>query len=400
MQSYLKKGQQRREMSTMKVLYDYQIFGIQKYGGISRYFYELSKAPESLYKSRIAVRYHINHYLQNIVASCAYPKPCRDLFRSVSFPGMGILCKCWETFNPHLYPEKENQKYIKECLANNQIDLFHPTYYNDYFLNFPKKIPFILTVYDMIHERYPEFYLFDKKTSLLKKRLISSANHIIAISEQTKEDLLELIDVEEKKITVVPLANSLPDLSNDKSAPFFPGRYILFVGERIGYKNFYFFLRAITDILRNDRSLHVVCAGRPFNTVELDFFNCLGIATGQLHGISVNDMELSSLYKHAQVFVFPSLCEGFGIPLLEAFSCGCPVISSNGGSLPEVGGDAAIYIDPKSASEIRGAVRRVLDDRSNLRKELIQKGHQRLDLFSWQKTTEKTHLVYRNVLKQ
>ncbi len=382
----------------MRVLYDFQIFSAQKYGGISRYFYELSKAPEALYSAKIAARYHKNHYLQDIVVSSAYPINCYNWFGGNSYPGKSILCKCWDTLFPCLDPDNENKEYIKDCLTGKKIDLFHPTYYDDYFLKFIGEKPFVLTVYDMIHELFPEFFLNDKKTNLLKRKLILAANHIIAISEQTKKDIVEFYGVELSKITVVPLANSLPEQCVDNIFTDFKLKFILYVGERGLYKNFYFLLRAITDFLRNDKSLNVVCTGKPFSTVELAFFDSLGIASKQMHSYSVNDNELSSLYRNAQMFVFPSLYEGFGIPVLEAFSCGCPVILSNTGSLPEVGGEAAIYINPKSVHEVRVAVKKVLDCSSNARKELVKNGYERLKNFSWQKTMEQTYSVYCNVL--
>ena len=107
----------------------------------------------------------------------------------------------------------------------------------------------------------------------------------------------------------------------------------------------------------------------------------------------ITDKELVALYKSAECFVMPSFEEGFGIPLLEAMACSCPIISSNAGSLPEVGGNAAIYFDPKNIDDVVDKISKVLNDQK-LRKTLIEKGQKRYKLFSWQKLTKQTLEVY------
>src|SRR5207253_820484 len=113
----------------------------------------------------------------------------------------------------------------------------------------------------------------------------------------------------------------------------------------------------------------------------------------------LTDKELVALYKNAQVYVFPSFSEGFGLPLLEAMACGCPVVSSDRTSLPEVGGEAAIYFDPENIDDMVVKISKVLNDQK-LRKELISKGDKRVKEFSWQKMAEQTLEVYEQANNQ
>ena len=152
-------------------------------------------------------------------------------------------------------------------------------------------------------------------------------------------------------------------------------------------------------MLRDDEELHVVCAGwLPFSSREKKVFEELKISH-KVHHVKINDTILKNLYRNARAFVFPSLYEGFGLPVLEAFSCQCPVIMSNASSLPEIGGDAAAYFDPDDRESIRSAVERVLSD-EKYRQDLIQKGSERLKFFSWEKTAVLTKKVYTGLIHQ
>jgi glycosyltransferase involved in cell wall biosynthesis len=170
-------------------------------------------------------------------------------------------------------------------------------------------------------------------------------------------------------------------------------KYILFVGTREIYKNFYFPIHALSHLLKNDNQLQVVCTGLPFAMDELQFFKDLGIQDQIKHIYPKSDNELSWLYRNAALFIFPSLYEGFGFPMLEAFASGCPVIASIGGSLPEVGGNAAIYFEPKSIKSIQDAAQMVLYNQAE-RESLINKGHLQYQKFSWNKCRQETLAVY------
>ena len=169
------------------------------------------------------------------------------------------------------------------------------------------------------------------------------------------------------------------------------------MGGRPAYKNFDRFIESVSGILRDHEELHVVCAGwLPFSPQEKKVFEKLNISHN-VHQVKINDRILKNLYRNALAFVFPSLYEGFGLPVLEAFSCGCPALVSNSSSLPEIGGDGAGLFDPDDRESIRSAVERVLFN-EKYRDDLIRKGSERLKFFSWKKTALSTKKVYNTLI--
>jgi glycosyltransferase involved in cell wall biosynthesis len=255
----------------------------------------------------------------------------------------------------------------------------------------------------MIHELFPQYFKSGDQTKVWKKHLIENAGAVIAISENTRQDIIKFTDADPDRIHVIYLGNPFEHdsalIEPGPDSPIFEKPYLLFVGGRPAYKNFDLFIQSVAGMLRDSEELHVVCAGwLPFSSRERKVFEELKISR-KVHQVKINDAVLKNLYRNARAFVFPSLYEGFGLPVLEAFSCQCPVIMSNASSLPEIGGDAATYYDPDNRESIRAAVERVLSDEA-YRQDLIQKGSQRLKLFSWEKTADSTKKVYNRLLYQ
>jgi glycosyltransferase involved in cell wall biosynthesis len=249
----------------------------------------------------------------------------------------------------------------------------------------------------MIHERFEEVQKADRKTSERKRLLVGRASRIIAISGNTRDDLVKYFRIDPVKIDVIHIGTSaLPD-TTERSNTLLPPQYILFVGARTNYKNFQRFLRAVAPILHEDEHLIIVCAGGgKFTVDENRLFGQLRLA-GRILQYSAPDPMLWSLYKSARVFVFPSLYEGFGIPVIEAFACGCPIAVSNTSSLPEIARDAACYFDPLDESSIRSAVVQVIRD-EGLRARLVQKGLERVRDYSWNKIALETKKTYESVV--
>lgn len=298
-----------------------------------------------------------------------------------------------------------NQRESVRMLKKQDFDLFHPTYYDPYFLQHLQQKPFILTVYDMIHELYPGYFSPNDPTKTWKKKLIEQAEAIIAISESTKSDIIKYTNAEPDRISVVYLGNPFEYLvqshrvKNNFEHPALEEPYILFVGNRNGYKNFIFFIKSVARLLKKDENLRVYCAGGgPFMRPELEILNELNILS-KVRFINTNDLIMKHLYENAQAFIFPSLYEGFGLPILEAFSCGCPALLSNSSSLSEVGADAACYFDPNDPESLLQSIETVLSD-DHYRETLIRKGFERLKLFSWENTAQGTKKVYDNLLNQ
>lgn len=361
----------------MKVLYDHQIFAAQKFGGISRYFREISLPCNLGFDSEI-----INH--QEFSNS------------QQSFVSRGISSLKQKLKLNFQVSNKTFPQVLLDRLGNSNFDVFHPTYYDPYFLSYIKK-PFVLTVYDMIHELYPEYFGLDDPISINKRLLCEKADLIFAISETTKKDLIEIFKIDESKIHVTLLGsdfnkvNPIKPLVNEELSNF-----ILFTGQRGVYKNFYLMVRGLSEFMLIDKSLKLVCTGHPFSKLELDYFKGLGIDKNLIHVYSKDDGELAWLYQNALFFIFPSLYEGFGIPLLEAFASKCPVISSNGGSLFEIGGNGVRFFNPKSITELQDSVSDLLFN-LNTRQNLIFNGLKELEKYSWDKCRIETIKGYNSL---
>ena len=249
----------------------------------------------------------------------------------------------------------------------------------------------LLTVYDMIHETYPD--LFDQHAIEFKNKriLCEKAAKIIAIRENTKKDIVRLCNIDPDKIEVIYLGQSFKKAN--KHTIQLPEKYILFTGSRWGYKNFKRFAEAFS---RLPSDYELVCTGAPFTEEEIQLFQQLNMSQ-RVHAFFVSDQQLSELYSRALLFVFPSEYEGFGIPVLESMVCGCPVVLSDASSFPEVAGDAGAYFDPLSVDSIYETMHEVLFDEMS-RQTLIEKGYQQAEQFSWEKMAKQTLYLYKTIL--
>lgn len=369
----------------MRILYDHQCFTQQQYGGVSRYHYQLINELRKLQNVdvRLSLKYSNNFYINQDKS-----------FRVKSFfPGYNFYFK--RTILDYI-----NRKSTIPIIKKGNYDIFHPTYYNPYFLEYLNNKPFVITVYDCIHEKFPEIINSIDKTLEHKKSVLSKSEQIIAISDSTKSDLINIYNIPAEKIEVVYLAASIKKLSFPPGELIDnPDRYILYVGDRNFYKNFNNFLSAIEPLLRNNSDLFLIAAGGGnFKADEIKLFERKKLNNKILYK-SADDKSLTALYANALAFVFPSLYEGFGIPVLEAMNCDCPVIMSNTSSLPEVGGDAAIYFDPANPDDIKNKVESVIFN-NELRTEMIKRGAVQRLKFSFQKTAINTKIVYTKLLNK
>ena len=367
----------------MKIIYDHQTFSQQDYGGISRYFYELIKFGKTDHQNQLEliIKYSNNTYIENLDISNH-----NTFFLNNDFKGKRRIQMILNKYKSSFY------------LINNNYDIFHPTYYDTYFLKNLKAKNFTVTYLDMIHEKfvsqYPELGN-DKKLFNQKKELIQIAPKVIAISESTKKDLIDIYGVDANKIDVIYLGNSF-NANSESELPLVSKPYVLFVGSRRRYKNFDFCLQSLKNVLLTNDISFICAGGDMLNKQEVALIDQLGLSH-KVSQYNISDKILANLYKHSIAFIFPSLYEGFGIPVLEAFACNTPCLLSNGGSLPEVGGDAALYFDPQNADEIEQSLKKILNNKT-LRDDLIQKGTQRLQKFSWENTYNQTINFYKSLL--
>lgn len=372
----------------MKILFDQQIFVSQKYGGISRYFYEIANRMAGLpgHEVLIFAPIYINQYFDDA-----------DMVRptGIKKPGEMRLTRIVNAINKWL-----PGFFLKR---HKNVDIFHETYYamGD---NCPASAKRVITVYDMIHETFPEYFAADSAEKTLKEKAhaIQRADHIICISENTKSDLMQILSVPEEKISVVYLGCSLKPGSHDagvKSA-LVSEPFLLYVGSRAGYKNFSRLMRAYASSEYLKANFKLACfGGSEFSTDEISLMQSLNIPTGRVVQMDGNDDVLITLYKSAAVFVYPSLYEGFGIPVLEAMSLACPVACANAGSIPEVAGEAAEFFNPDDLADICAAITRIVANPGHA-SELVEKGRIRSELFSWSKCATDTLNVYQKILER
>jgi glycosyltransferase involved in cell wall biosynthesis len=365
----------------MKIAFDSQIFTIQEYGGVSRYICSLVNAlsQNSSVEAKIFAPLHINAYLPDMPSELAFehrvPK-IRKTGRMVSALSQFLAGQMINYFNP---------------------SIVHETYYarHSYGTSSARRV---LTVYDMIHELYASEYRANDQTSKLKQIAAKRADHIICISESTRRDLLDIFDLPEDKVSVVYLgfdsfASNTTKLEHKECKP-----YLLYVGQRWGYKNYDGFLKAYASSSFLCNNFDVICfGGGAFTPDELSSFVSLGLSNRQISQISGSDSKLASVYSNAALFVYPSLYEGFGIPPLEAMSLGCPVVCGNNSSIPEVAGNAAEYFDADNPDSIRVAMEHVVNSNSR-REHLISLGKLRCAEFSWQRCANETLDVYRSLI--
>ena len=301
----------------MKVLYDTEIFDLQIFGGISLYFSKLFDyfSKDEDIDFTVPLIYSDNQNIRN-----------SDLLKYMSFYKHNFPFRKQLTKFFALQNEINTVKNLKK----QDFDLYHPTYFNLNLLKHLNKKPFVLTVHDMTLEVLPEYFIFDKNaenTVKTKKYLIENASRIIAISENTKKDILEFTNVDESKIDIVYHGKPFESLEKTENVGYLPEKYILFVGQRSKYKNFVSFLIAISEILLKDENLYLICAGGfNFSRTEKEIINSLNLIKKVIYTGIENENKLIALYKNAVCFIFPSLYEGFGFPILESFQCGCPLI--------------------------------------------------------------------------
>lgn len=361
----------------MRVLYDGNIYLIQAAGGVNRYFANLiSRLPANI----------TPHLTTSQSADVSYP--VHSNLRMHKF----------KRFRPAGLSYRLEQRYFDYVASAHHFDVAHPTYYTlltrrevkDY------RCPVVITVWDMIHELFPAELDPTGQQADEKRRAVMAADAVICISENTRNDLLERYSLPEDKVRVTHLASDLDASLSHGPEPVPDRPYFLYIGRRYGYKNFDGLLKAFAKARSARPEIALCVVGAPFSETEHILLEDLKIADGIDHYGAVGDVHLAKLYRCSVAFVYPSLYEGFGIPPLEAMSCGTAVIASNSSSLPEVVGDGGILFDPTSVNDLADLLLLMHDDES-ARAGLIAKGYERAKVFSWDQTTAQTVEIYRSL---
>ncbi len=362
----------------MKILYDNSIFFKQSYGGISKYFIKLFKYFQDKEDINffISSTVHKNQYLKNYYSKLYFLQKYPLFFE-----------KIFERLN-NFNLKKDNYIF--------KPDIIHYTYYGP---QISKKTKSILTVYDLIHEKFYKKYGFKKPFFNYRKKILDHVDAIISISENTKKDLIEIYKINENKIHTIHLGI---DTNNEKGLVNIDlsnqNPYILYVGNRSKHKNFISVVKAYSGSKKINKNFDFICfGGGNFNFNEINLLNELNI-TGKVKQFSGNDSDLNQLYKNANLLVYPTLYEGFGLPPMEAIQNDCPVLISNTGSLKEVYNESVIYInDPLNVEEWINNIEIILFQKK-IREEFLIKGKKRIELYSWNKCADQTKKLYQKLL--
>jgi len=362
----------------MRILFDNKIFINQINGGPSVYFINLIKKLQEINcEAKISSKLHLSNALSKSGIHNAGKK----------IPFNSNLIK-YNSLRKFLH--KINNKSCNHEIKIFKPNIFHTTYYEKYNYFNESKLEKIVTIFDLINEKFSKTFYKEKKISH-KKEILNFADKIICISNSTKKDLLNFYNIDEKKISVIYLGYPKKK-TNLKKIFDFP--YILYVGTRWKYKNFENLLKAISlsNSLKNNFKL-VAFGGGKFNSYEENLIKKYNLKN--IFQIDGDDAKLHSCYKHASLFVYPTKYEGFGLPILESFLYGCPVACSYNSSLPEVAGEGAIYFNPDDPNDICNKIEKILIS-SEMREEFKNKSILQLKKFSWSKCAKETFEFYKS----
>lgn len=292
------------------------------------------------------------------------------------------------------------------------FDLIHYPFFDPFFLTLRlhRNIPTIITIHDLIPLKFASHFeigIRGKLKWLIQRRLAKRVNHIITDSQSSKEDIVKILRVDQSKVSIIPLgpnqSGQAPARLANKIAQVYklPPKYLLYVGDISWNKNIVGLIRAFDLLPQRDLSLVLVGKAfasspniREFKEIRRAIDKSVRAKQIMILGY-VPSHHLPVIYSHATLYVQPSWYEGFGLPILEAMKFGCPVATSSRGSLPEIGGDAVAYFDPKK--DIVEVITSLLSSPQKLR-DLSARAVKQAKNFSWEKTAEMTYQVYKQVI--
>jgi len=367
----------------MRILFDDHIFSIQRHGGVSRCFAEIVTELRARPGVQVVLPFRraINAHLLD-----QPDLDVSDFLGGRHFPGKRSLLR------------GHNKLLVRKALRRGAFDVFHQTFYDAELTGLLHGRPMVVTVHDMAPELMPDSFAHPETIHPGKRALCGAAAGIVAVSETTKADLVRLYGIDPARVQVVHhgLSQDAVWVPGRPAGVALPDRYLLFVGRRDGYKNFAGAAATLAATLARRPGLHLVCVGGgALGDAERRPFLEAGCA-GRLHQHTLNAADLAHAYAHADAFVFPSLYEGFGLPILESFANGCPAVLSERSCFPEIAADAALYFDPAAPDTLADALDRVLDDAA-LRARLTDAGRRRVRDFTWTAAVDRLLALYRRL---
>lgn len=326
--------------------------------------------------------------------------------------GTGFYLQNLKSSLPKYYPENKYVFFNREDRLKN-VDVVHYPYFEPFFLTLPliSKNKFIVTVHDLTPFVFPNHFKAGIKGALkwqIQKIALKSSNAIITDSISSKNDIMRFTGIERSKINVIYLAagedfkviNAADsEIENLRKKYKLPQKFVLYVGDVTWNKNLPRLVKAMIKI-----NIPLVMIGGALVNGDADLKNPWNSGLAQVIKLAgennniirlgfVSNEELVQFYNLATVFAMPSLYEGFGLPILEAMNCGCPVITSKEGSIPEIAGDAAFFVDAYDIDNIGRGIEEVFNNEA-LQKNLSDKGIKQSKMFTWKKTAKETMAVY------
>lgn len=356
----------------MKVLFDHQIFSLQKYGGVSKYFVEiLRNIPKENWDTTVS--FSNNEYIKDKKIINHY-----RIFPNKIIKGSGRITN------------EINKLFSIPKLVRGNFDILHQTHYQTYSFPYIKNKQLVTTFHDM------NFYRYNHPDLKIQKKSVMRADKIIAISNNTKNELVETWNISEDKIKVIyhGVDKPLEDILIGERLIREP--YLLYVGLRSGYKNFKNFASVFSVIKKKFPELKLVCTGLPFISDEINLFKKLSILDSIIQ-MSASEIEMANLYNFAELFIYPSFYEGFGMPILEALSYQCPTIVSNTSCFPEIAKDSAFYFDPYDNENMIYEIIKLLED-NELRHSKKLTGLIRCKDFTWEKCAKEHFELYKSMI--
>lgn len=376
----------------MRIGIDCRMFAAH-FTGIGRYTYELVKNLEKLSMTDEDASRHQYILFLNDPEYSAYTSESPN-FKKV-------------LVNAKHYSLKEQTKFLR-ILNKEKLDIMHFTHFNAPILY---KKPFVVTIHDLTHTLFPGRKMrglpYRIAYNAVVKSAVTKAKHIIAVSENTKQDLIKILQIPKEKITVVYEGvnaeyrrlfeqEKIEALERLNKTFSITQPYLLYTGVHRYHKNLPRLIRAFDKVSEKFKNLQLVITGKddPLYPEAKQEVNRLHLQNRVIYTGLVSEEDLVALYNLSLTYVFPSLYEGFGLPILEAFACGTPVCASRSSSIPEVASkENAIFFDPTNEMDMAEAISTLVGD-DQLQKELIKRGLLRIKDFSWEKMAKEILAMY------
>jgi glycosyltransferase involved in cell wall biosynthesis len=352
----------------------------------------------------------IGRYVVNLAGTLKQTAPDLDLalLRDPSTAAQRLTLPDLPALNCAVSPFALAQQWrVRSILRDARAALYHSAYY---LMPYAPGAPSVVTCYDLIPLIYPQYFTATQRLIFRTAHWLAlrTARVTLAISEATKNDLVRYFRIDPRRIVVTPLAAdvhfqppSRAEVDRVRQQYALPARYVLYFGSNKPHKNVSRLVQAFakSGVRDQESEIELVIAGHWVQRYRQaqELVEELNLKDRVRFVGPVKDADLPALYGGAELFVFPSEYEGFGLPVLEAMACGAPVVCSNRSSLPEVAGDAALLCDPRDVEALAHTIEQALTDR-DLRATLQQRGLARAAQFSWEQTAQQTRQIYQAIL--